>query len=78
MHVRVPVLNRVETWEAGMFKVRRILDHRAVRGGQIEYEVQWHDKKKDGTSHCVARRLCLFASHSAILRCLLHCNAALS
>ena len=30
------------------------------------------------SSQCVARRLCLFASHSAILRCLLHCNAALS
>ncbi len=27
-------------WEEGMYKVRRILDHRRVRGGMIEYEVE--------------------------------------
>ena len=31
-----------------MYKLRRILDHRAKKGGGIEYEVEWADKKING------------------------------
>ena len=40
--------DRVETWDAGFFKVKRVLDHRAARGGKIEYEIEWLQLKKNG------------------------------
>ena len=39
----------IDTWEAGFFKVLRILDHRVLRGGTIEYEIEWDGKRLDGT-----------------------------
>ena len=38
----------VDTWEEGYYEIKRILDHRVVRGGELEYEVEWKPKK-DGT-----------------------------
>ena len=39
---------RVEMWEAGLHPVKRVLDHRVVRGGLIEYEIEWLKKKNNG------------------------------
>ena len=39
----------IDTWDAGFFKVNRILDHRVLRGGTIEYEIEWDGKRLDGT-----------------------------
>lgn len=41
-------LFRTPEWEEGMYKVRRILDHRQVRGGGLEYEVEWCGVDKAG------------------------------
>ena len=37
-----------DDFDEGMYKVRRILDHRATKGGGIEYEVEWAEPKING------------------------------
>jgi len=37
-----------DDWDEGMYKVRRVLDHRRVRGGGTEYEVQWAGTDRHG------------------------------
>ena len=37
-----------DSWEEGFYSVARVLDHRTVRGGGIEYEVEWKEKKRNG------------------------------
>ena len=41
-------MDRAETWEAGYYKVRRVLDHRVAHGGTLEYEIEWAGNKKNG------------------------------
>ena len=38
----------IDTWDARVFKVIRILDHRVLRGGTVEYEIEWDGQKLDG------------------------------